>query len=416
MSIADLRRNLFWLAGALGTALLVAFTVVLWRGDVPWWLVDFDVYRFGADTVLNGGDLYLAVTPETLLSFTYPPIAAVLFTPATLASVGTAGFVWLVIESLFLVGAIWLTLEAVGVRQATHRAALTVPIALLAPLLAPVDYEFTFGQLNMMLMYLVLLDLLKGNGRRWHGIPIGIAAGIKLIPLIYVVYLACTGRLRAAVTATAAFAGTIALGFVLLPADSASFWFGSVTSMNRPGIPQGPLNQGLRGVFARMLGTDAAINPAWLATAAVVGLLGLAAASALHRKGFPVRGVAVCALTAQLVSPVSWIPHWVWVVPVLILLGALAWRHRSVWWLAVAAVVAAVFGLRLIFWFLPMEAFYVVSSPANLAMSGWHQLLAASYAILTIVLVAILAGPVLRRRDTRQDTPPAPAERAVPTG
>lgn len=408
MSTVDLRRGLLWFLGAAGAALLVALGARYFLGGLPWWHVDFTVYLLGADTVRHGGDLYLAKTPD-MLTFSYPPFAALLFVPATLVSVDVAGFVWVVVESLCLVGSIWLMLGAVGVRDTARRAKLAVPLALLALLLAPVDFEYSFGQVNMLLMVLVLLDLLKGDGKRWQGVFIGIAAGIKLVPLIYLGYLAFTGRVRAATTGLAAFLGTIAIGFALVPSGSTAFWFGTVMSMNRPGIPQSPLNQALRGVFARMFGTDEPVNPVWLGVAVVVGLLGLAAAIALHRKGFPVRGVVVAGLTALLVSPVSWIPHWVWAVPLLILLGALAWRHRSAWWLALAVVTAVAFGLRLVFWLLPVEAFYVVSTPANLQLTGWRQLVSASYAILSLGLVAILALPVLRRGgDARV---PAGAER-----
>ena len=399
MSTVDLRRGLRWFLGAAGAALLVALGALFFLGGVPWWLVDFTVYRLGADTVLHGGDLYGAMTSD-MLTFSYPPFAALLFVPATLAPVDVAGLVWVAVESLCLLVSIWLMLEAVGLRDTTRRALLTVALGLASLLLVPVDFEFSFGQVNMLMMALVLLDLLKGDGKRWQGVFVGIAAGIKLVPLFYLVYLACTGRVRAAVTGLAAFLGTIAIGFALVPSGSSAFWFGSVMSMNRPGIPQSPLNQALRGVFARMFGTDEPVNPVWLGVAALVGLLGLAAAIALYRKGFPVRSVVVAGLTALLVSPVSWIPHWVWAVPLLILLGALAWRYRSAGWLALAVVTALVFGLRLVFWLLPVEAFYVVSIPANLRMSGWHQLVAALYAIVSLPLIAILALPVLRRRGT----------------
>jgi len=398
MSTVDLRRALPWLLGAVGAALLVALGALFFLGGVPWWLVDFTVYRLGADTVRHGGDLYGAITSD-MLTFSYPPFAALLFVPATFASVHVAGFVWIAVESLCLVATVWLMLEAVGLRDTTRRALLTVPLALLALLLAPVDFEFSFGQVNMALMALVLLDLLKGDGKRWQGALTGIAAGVKLVPLIYLVHLAFTGRIRAALTGFVTFLGTVAIGFALVPSGSTAYWFGSVLSLNRPGIPQSPLNQALRGMFARLFGTDAAVSPVWLAVAVGVGVLGLAAAITLHRKGFPVRGVIVVSLTALLVSPVSWIPHWVWAVPLLILLGALAWRNRSAWWLALAVVTGLVFGLRLVFWLLPVDAFYVVSSPANLQMSGWHQLVSASYAIVSLAVVAILAAPVLRTRE-----------------
>jgi len=389
------RRGVPWLPGVLGTALLIAFLAWLRHGQTLTWLVDFEIYRSGGSAVLAGRDLYLDMNPFSRMYFTYPPIAAVVFTPASVGSLAVAGFVWVVLDAAALVGAIWLVLGAVRVRDPRLRAGLTAATAVPAMLLLPVDLELALGQVNIMLMFLVLLDLLRGDGRRWQGVGIGIAAGIKLIPLVYVVYLACTGRLRAAVTALGVFAGTILLAFVVVPGDSTAYWFGPGLSANRPGPPQAPFNESLRGVFARLLGTDEPVNLVWLASAAVVGLLGLAVAVMLHREGFLLRGVLVCALTALLVSPVSWLPHWVWAVPVLILLGSLALRQRSAWWFTLTALTAAGFGLRLVIWFVPPAAFYPMSTPANLTMSAGAQLAAATYPFLAIVLIVALA-----RRDT----------------
>jgi alpha-1,2-mannosyltransferase len=379
------------LLGALGTALLVASLAWLRHGQTLTWLVDFDVYRSGGGAVLAGRDLYAEMDPFSRMYFTYPPIAAMVFAPATVGSLSVTGFLWVVLDAAALVGAVWLVLGVVGVRDPRLRAGLTAAGATLAMLLMPVDLELALGQLNVILMLLVLLDLLRGDGRRWQGVGIGIAAGIKLIPLIYVVYLAFTGRVRAALTALGVFAGTVLLAFAVLPGDSRAYWFGPGLSANRPGPPQSPFNASLRGVVARLLGTDQPVNLVWLASAAVVGLLGLAAAVMVHRKGFLLRGALVCALTALLVSPVSWLPHWVWAVPVLILLAGLAWQRRSAWWFALTAITAAGFGLRLVIWFVPPAAFYPTSSPANLEMSAGAQLAAATFALLAIVLIVALA-------------------------
>jgi alpha-1,2-mannosyltransferase len=54
-----------------------------------------------------------------------------------------------------------------------------------------------------------------------------------------------------------------------------------------------------------------------------------------------------CALTGLLVSPISWDHHWVWIVPVLVLLADAAVRGRGAarWaFLALAAAVFAVYG------------------------------------------------------------------------
>jgi alpha-1,2-mannosyltransferase len=395
-----IRRSSLTIIAAVITSVIIGALVYLRKHDEYYWLVDVDVYRFGAGSVLHGGDLYQDKTPFTDLYFTYPPIAALLFVPLAFGALATTGFIWVCVEALFLLLTVWLILGVIGAKA---RATLTVAITLASLLLAPVDFDLSFGQINIMLMFLVLLDLLRGDGRRWQGIGIGIAAGIKLVPLIYIVYLVLTGRIKSAARAAGVFAGTVVIGFMVLPAESADYWFGPGISADRPGIPQGALNQALRAVLARLLHSAEPINIAWLITAIIVGCLGLAAAAALHRAGHPLRGVLVCAMTALLVSPVAWVPHWVWAVPLLIVLGDLAWRGRSVGWAALTIGTGLVFGLRLVIWFVPVTAFNPISGPHNLNLSAGSQLAAASYAIAALVVMTILAYPVLRREQIRAD-------------
>ena len=47
---------------------------------------------------------------------------------------------------------------------------------------------------------------------------------MKLTPLVFVVYLMLTGRMRAAVTALATFAAAVGVGFLVAPADSVTYW------------------------------------------------------------------------------------------------------------------------------------------------------------------------------------------------
>ena len=70
--------------------------------------------------------------------------------------------------------------------------------------------------------------LRRHDGHWWQGIATGLAAGIKLTPLIFVAYLLITRRVRAATTAAATFAATVAIGVVLLPSQSRVFWLDGV--------------------------------------------------------------------------------------------------------------------------------------------------------------------------------------------
>ena len=82
--------------------------------------------------------------------------------------------------------------------------------------LEPVWQNLTFGQVNLFLMLAVLVDLLRPE-RRWTGVLLGLAAGVKLAPLVLVVMLVLVGGRMAAGRAIATFAGTVLVGFVVMP-------------------------------------------------------------------------------------------------------------------------------------------------------------------------------------------------------
>ena len=82
----------------------------------------------------------------------------------------------------------------------------------------------------------------------------------------------------------------------------------------------------------------------WLVIAAGVALVGLAAAAVLHNSGQTFAGLMACALTALLVSPISWDHHWVWIAPGLaVIIDAGVRSHgvaRAAWYALAGAVLA----------------------------------------------------------------------------
>jgi alpha-1,2-mannosyltransferase len=172
-----------------------------------------------------------------------------------------------------------------------------------------------FGQINRLLMALVLVDLAQPDDRKWKGAGVGLAAAIKLTPAIFVGYLVLTRRLRAAAVACATFAATVALGFLVLPAASRRFWFGGLfLNSERVGGVAYAGNQSVNGALVRLFGGVSQARPAWLAAALLIGGGGLLLAAWASRRGEELLGIATCALTALLISPISWSHHWVWVV------------------------------------------------------------------------------------------------------
>ena len=177
-------------------------------------------------------------------------------------------------------------------------------------------------------MLIVVADLCLSDSRWWKGVGVGLAAGFKLTPLIFIPYLVLTRRYRAAAVATATFGLTIAISLVALPAAAEDYWLdGLFLNANRVSHVRYVVNQSLNGALLR-LGSTAAEQPYRLVTEAAVAITGLLLAAWVSRRGQEMAGILICALTGLLVSPVSWSHHWVWVAPALVVLADLATSPR----------------------------------------------------------------------------------------
>jgi alpha-1,2-mannosyltransferase len=307
-----------------------------------WPLWDVRVYWWGGQQAAHGRTLY---APGARYSFTYPPFAATLFTLAAYGPEGDLAAVITVASIGALAVLCALSLGAAGVRR---RPETVFAVTALALLTWPVAYTLHLGEVNLILAALAGTDLLRRyDGHWWQGIATGLAAGIKLTPLIFVAYLLITRRVRAAATAAATFAATVAIGVVLLPSPSRVFWLdGVLHDQHRIGDPANLSDQSLSGAVARLAGS---LDPAyrwWAIAALLAGLAGIMVAAWAHRRGHRLAGVTCCAITGLLISPFSWTHHWVWAAPLLVALAATAWRRRSAGYALAAAVAAAVFSGR----------------------------------------------------------------------
>ncbi|WP_329046730.1 glycosyltransferase 87 family protein [Amycolatopsis sp. NBC_01488] len=313
--------------GLLALLAVGAAGAVLLRYPRAFLGVDFDVYRGAGATVLDGAPLY-GFTSPLKLPFTYPPIAAVLFSPLAVLPAAIAAAVWTLISVLAMEAVIWSLLRPLGVTDPAARVRWTAVASLATLPLAPVTFNLWIGQVNLILLLLVIADLVGARGR-FRGVGVGIAAGIKLTPLIFLPYLLFTRGRRAAGTAALTFAATILACFVLLPRDSVEYWFTELWDFKR--VTQIPddkvartLNASIRGVLDQLEVPHA--GAIWLVLAALVGVAGLAVAVRASRRGHDLAGILAGAITGLLISPVSWIFHWVWCVPLLVIWAVRAWR------------------------------------------------------------------------------------------
>ncbi|KAF4408710.1 DUF2029 domain-containing protein [Streptomyces lycii] len=340
-------------------------------------MADLLVYRAEGRAALDGSDLYGFTVTEWNLPATYPPFAALLFVPAAVPPL-------LPLKTAVVLGnvALLALLVRLSFRLARTRPRLATVLAVTAAglWLEPVFQTVYFGQINLALACLVLWDLTRPDGARGKGVAVGIAAGIKLTPAIFAVYLLVTGRVRAALWALAGFAGTVAAGAVALPGPSGEFWTRRIFETGRVGKAWIVDNQSLQGLLAR-LAHNPEPGPVWQLAAVAVAAAGLLLARhAAVVCGREAWGVLCTACTALLVSPISWSHHWVWCVPLAVLLATRAGAASR----AAAVAVAVVFTARSL-WLVPHEG------ARDLRLAWWEQPAAAPYPVLALVLFAALA-------------------------
>ncbi|WP_369634518.1 glycosyltransferase 87 family protein [Nocardia sp. JMUB6875] len=295
-------------------------------------LVDLGAYQVAAERVVDGISVYdnpLRGHTRGVFEFVYTPFAALMFAP--LAFLHGSVFTWVGALGNFalLIGSVWAALSVLGYRWDRRMLIVGPSVAAMLTLCEPIRETIAFGQVNILLLLLVLADMALPDSSRWKGALTGIAAGIKLTPVFFVLYLLVTRRFRAAATAIGALAVTMVVGVAVLPKDSLTFWSGAFADPARVGVPENPQNESLRGMIARSLGAGGADQLLWFAAALAIAAICLLLARRLWASGRELPAVTLCGLTSTVVSPYSWIHHWVWLAPLLIYLAHLAIRYHN---------------------------------------------------------------------------------------
>ena len=240
-----------------------------WRllGQAPY-RIDIDVYRMGGQAWLDGRPLYadgaMFHTRAGLdLPFTYPPLAAIAFSP----------FAWLSLPG----AGVAITADHAGAadrldgdradppgRVADVAAVTTGPAwlrrcwlaaAIVAPAviyLEPIQSNFDFGQINVVLMTLVIADCVPRKTPWPRGMLLGVAIALKLTPAVFLLYFVLRRDGRAVlVTAASVVVATLA-GFALAWRDSLEYWTDTVRNTDRIGTATLNTNQNIAGALARL--------------------------------------------------------------------------------------------------------------------------------------------------------------------
>ncbi len=315
---------------------------------------DFAGYLLVGELVLEGRHIYADAPPGIN---TWPPFFSLLCVPWTLLAAPSPylsrGLFLLLNFGLLLLLLHWLAKLVYGrrlsLRAGGDRLSVAAP-ALLVPLLLSSRYvlsNFEHVQVNILIFALALGGLfLQARGRQgWGGVALGAAAALKVMPVLFLPYLAYRRRWRAAGSAALA---TVVFS-VALPVgafgwgrfwDYAAAWRDAVAV----GWGVGKMNQSVYAMFDRWIGhgmvplavegTNVVPEPVdpWVTVAVATLALAVAAVALglfrgpLRPDGWPALAEwSVVFLAAALFSPVMWKAYLIVVLLPNTLLFA-AWR------------------------------------------------------------------------------------------
>lgn len=383
-----------------------------WRllGHTPY-RIDVDVYRMGGRAWLDGSPLYadgamFATQGGLDLPFTYPPLAAIVFSPFAMMSLPAASLVITAVTLVLLLVSVMIVLTRLDVWTTGRRIWLAAAIVSCTVLfLEPIQANFDFGQINVVLMTLVIADCVPRRTAWPRGLLLGLAIALKLTPAVFLLYFLLRRDTRALLVSAASVVALTLLGFALTWRDSWEYWTETVRNTDRIGTATLNTNQNIAGTLARFgLGEDLRFVLWVVACFAVLGLTVWAARRAL-RAGEPVLALVCVAMFGLVVSPVSWSHHWVWSLPTVLVTAVVAYRHRHR-----PLGVAAGMGFALMTW----SPITLLPEHRETSAALWRQVAGGSY--VWWALVVIVAAGTLSARSTHRSEPVSATQPAAASG
>ncbi|SES24439.1 glycosyltransferase 87 family protein [Lentzea albida] len=348
--------------------------------------LDLRVYRNGGVAFLKDLPLYVDGFANPLggpdLPFTYPPIAAVLFSLLALVPLGVAIFV-VAAANLAALTALCLIAASRVVGWGPKAVAWGLGAAAVSSIFDPLRETLWFGQINLLLGLLVMADCLLERTRWWpRGALIGLAAAIKLTPAFFALFFVARRQWKPVFVSIGSFFAFGLLGALISFGDAKEYWTHALLDPGRVGRLTYTANQSLRGVLARFGLENGAQVGVWL----VLSLLVVASVWWLASQLGDVEAFFVVAIGGLLISPVSWGHHWVWIAPALVLLARPALRRQWASW-AIIAVFAA--GPH---WWFPND------NDVERDWAWWQQVVGNLYVFVGVAVLVTLAVRVVRAR------------------
>lgn len=366
--------------------------------------IDALVYRAGGHALLAGHALYApdfgAVNHSPGgLPFTYPPFAALLFVPLAIVPAGAAIAALLALNAAACAGLFGILLAAThdgwdrlrGGRWLTaptsaRTATVVLAAAIVFVLSTPVQGNFTYGQLDLILAAAVALEVLAPSVPWPRGLLVGLAAAIKLTPAVFIGYFLVTRQWRPLAVSLGTAASAVLVGWLVAPAATVRYFTETAFDPARIGQLRFASNQSLRGVIERIPALDPVRGFAAAGATLAVLALAVAAIEVNRRSGDTVAAMLSAAFIGLLCSPVSWGHHWLWLSAAAVYLLTRWAATGGATSLAAGIAVAAVV-------LVPPWLFLPHDNGRERLWTGFEHLMGGAWALTTLALLAWFATP-----------------------
>jgi alpha-1,2-mannosyltransferase len=367
---------------------------------------------------MDGRPLYRDVRGDVMfhtpigidLPFTYPPLAAIVFCPFAWLHMPGASVAITALTLVLLVVSTVILLAGLDVWN--RSAVLTGPAwlrrwwlaaVIVAPAtvwLEPIASNFAFGQINVVLMTLVIADCVPRRTPWPRGLLLGVGIALKLTPAVFLLYFLLRRDRQAGLTALGSFLAATLVGFALAWDDSWEYWTHTVHHTDRIGAAALNTDQNIIGALARTGLGEQQRFLLWVAASLAVLAVTVWAMRRVLAAGEPVLAIICVALFGLTVSPVSWSHHWVWMLPAVVVTAALAWRRRNA-----GLALVSLAGVALMRW-TPID---LLPKHHETNAAWWRQLAGMSY-VWWALAVIVVAGLTVNA----STTPAASARRRTP--
>ncbi|RYB94642.1 DUF2029 domain-containing protein [Nocardioides oleivorans] len=273
---------------------------------------DISVYIGAINYLASGGELYDYPLGGGY-GFTYPPFSAIVLRPLTWLAPLTVGRLWLtmcVVVAVVVVGLVVTTRRWPG-SMAGRLIVLGLAVGSFLGSVQ-VQSDLITGQVNLVLALLIILDIGRFVPDRFRGVLVGLAAAVKLTPMVVWGWFVVTRQWRALASSMGTFAACGLLAWAVLPGDSRRFWTDAVFDTSRVGDVELRFNSSVMGALARSGVDGSARSILWLLLGGVLVLLAFWNAERARRVGDDVAAAIILGCAAVVATPIAWPHHQIW--------------------------------------------------------------------------------------------------------